>query len=239
MIMENNLIGKRFGRLIVVSKADDYISKKGSKRRRWRCKCDCGNEKDILEYNLLKGNTKSCGCLWKEKSQNGELRNTNKTINNKIREEDNIVFIKLSNSEKEMICNKDDWEKIRNSRWVLNHKGYARCAITKNGKKKTFFAHRMIIDAKKGEIVDHINRNRLDNRKENLRIVDARASATNRKLKDGNKSGYSGVYKKKKYCTAMITINGKWSLIGRYNTFEEAVLARRKAEKEIYGITSQ
>ena len=35
--------------------------------KRWRCRCDCGNEKIILQQSLTSGNTKSCGCLSKER----------------------------------------------------------------------------------------------------------------------------------------------------------------------------
>lgn len=57
-----DLRGKRFGRLVVIDKADcpDGMQKK---RRYWKCLCDCGNEK-IASTKLLKaGLTKSCGCL--------------------------------------------------------------------------------------------------------------------------------------------------------------------------------
>ena len=56
-----DLIGQRFGRLTVVSKAE---SKCG--RTTWHCKCDCGNERDILAISLTRGFTKSCGCLHNE-----------------------------------------------------------------------------------------------------------------------------------------------------------------------------
>lgn len=58
-----DLIGKRFGRLMVIAKAgkrsDRYIC--------WLCKCDCGNEIIVPGVSLKSGNTKSCGCLKKEK----------------------------------------------------------------------------------------------------------------------------------------------------------------------------
>lgn len=57
-----NLIGKRFGKLTVIKLS--YIEGKISK---WLCKCDCGNEKEILAKNLKKGRTLSCGCLAKQK----------------------------------------------------------------------------------------------------------------------------------------------------------------------------
>ena len=59
-----DLIGQRFGRLVVIEKLP---SKKG--KSVWRCKCDCGNTKDVPSTYLTTGDTKSCGCLFKEKSK--------------------------------------------------------------------------------------------------------------------------------------------------------------------------
>lgn len=56
-----NLIGQRFNKLIVVEKAEDYISPKGKHESKWLCKCDCGNEKIIRQSDLRSGRTKSCG----------------------------------------------------------------------------------------------------------------------------------------------------------------------------------
>jgi hypothetical protein len=58
-----NLVGKRFGRLIVVSKTD----KRSFGHVVWRCRCDCGKYNDVLTGNLTDGNTKSCGCFQKER----------------------------------------------------------------------------------------------------------------------------------------------------------------------------
>ena len=57
-----DLVGKRFGRLVVVS---FYMT---GKRRQaiWDCVCDCGNTKRVDRGNLISGNTTSCGCLHKE-----------------------------------------------------------------------------------------------------------------------------------------------------------------------------
>lgn len=62
------LIGKRFGRLIVIG--FDCVKGK-SQNTYWKCKCDCGNEKIICGHLLMSGETKSCGCLYKEKMSNG------------------------------------------------------------------------------------------------------------------------------------------------------------------------
>ena len=55
-----DLTGKRYGKLLVVKRADNLDNKVA-----WLCKCDCGGEKIIKGKNLIKGWVKSCGCLWK------------------------------------------------------------------------------------------------------------------------------------------------------------------------------
>ena len=56
-------VGQRFGRLINVSEAAPAYSPSGQKLRKWICKCDCGKTKLVLERNLARGQTRSCGCL--------------------------------------------------------------------------------------------------------------------------------------------------------------------------------
>ena len=65
-----DLTGQRFGRLTVLSRAEDYISPKGKKSSRWLCQCDCGNIKVILGSALKNRRTRSCGCIAKEKIGN-------------------------------------------------------------------------------------------------------------------------------------------------------------------------
>ena len=61
---KTNLIGQRFGRLTVISEAgrDKY------KNVLWHCKCDCGNEVNVVTQSLKGGTTKSCGCYKREKN---------------------------------------------------------------------------------------------------------------------------------------------------------------------------
>lgn len=61
-----DLVGKRFGRLVVLKRADDYFTKSGKKIKYWECVCDCGNKKNVRHANLQSGQTSSCGCLHKE-----------------------------------------------------------------------------------------------------------------------------------------------------------------------------
>lgn len=57
--MTLDLVGKRFGRLVVT----DFVYK--DRYPYYHCVCDCGNVKDVMGYSLTSGNTKSCGCLKK------------------------------------------------------------------------------------------------------------------------------------------------------------------------------
>ncbi len=59
-------IGKRFGYLTVVSFAGIHTSPGGTKRKMWKCRCDCGKEVVVAINNLKTGAQKSCGC-WKRK----------------------------------------------------------------------------------------------------------------------------------------------------------------------------
>lgn len=52
------MVGKRFGRLLVIGEAPHRNG-----RAYWHCKCDCGNEVDVMGKSLRRGDTKSCGCI--------------------------------------------------------------------------------------------------------------------------------------------------------------------------------
>ena len=64
--MINNLVGQKFGRLKVISRAEDNVSKSGYRTVIWNCICDCGNQVTVRGKSLKNGDSKSCGCLQKE-----------------------------------------------------------------------------------------------------------------------------------------------------------------------------
>ena len=231
--------GKRYGRLLVIELYEIKKESNGRNKVYWKCKCDCGNEKIVLGSSLESGATKSCGCYRNEQVAKSKLTTISEPYGaDRIEISGDIAYIKLTGTEDKMICDVDDLEKLKRSTWAKNAKGYARCRKKIDGKTKTVLAHRLIMSASDGQIVAHTNRNRLDNRKCNLRIVDIKANRVHSELKPQNDSGYAGVKKLKKLWVAMITIDGKYSIIGHYSTKEEAIKARRKAEKEIYGVYS-
>ena len=61
-----NVIGQRFGRLVVLEDNDVRVNASGRTRRYLKCRCDCGNICTIEKSKVLRGATKSCGCLAKE-----------------------------------------------------------------------------------------------------------------------------------------------------------------------------
>lgn len=61
----NDLTGKRFGRLVVVQRT----TPQGAKVLKWQCLCDCGNYTEVAGFLLIRGTTKSCGCLQQENRQ--------------------------------------------------------------------------------------------------------------------------------------------------------------------------
>lgn len=62
-----DLTGQRFGRLVVIGRADPPVDNQGAAR--WHCRCDCGNETDVVGYSLRREDTGSCGCLQKERTR--------------------------------------------------------------------------------------------------------------------------------------------------------------------------
>jgi len=76
MAKAKNLVGKKFGRLTVIERAENDKYKNAC----WLCQCECGNKKIIKGVNLVRGFTKSCGCLHKEKFRHVTHNLTNTRI---------------------------------------------------------------------------------------------------------------------------------------------------------------
>lgn len=57
-----DITGQRFGKLVVLGRGEDAVSKSGRHRIRWECKCDCGKTITAYSENLKSGKTTSCGC---------------------------------------------------------------------------------------------------------------------------------------------------------------------------------
>ena len=75
-----NEIGNTYGYLTVVERAEN--TKDG--KARWRCKCKCGNEVDVIGKHLRSGNTKSCGCYQRERAAQANMDRVGSLVGQKF-----------------------------------------------------------------------------------------------------------------------------------------------------------
>ena len=229
-----DIIGMRFGRLVVVSQAENRRKNGGKSVRRVNCTCDCGNTTVVDVGSLTSGNTRSCGCLFEEGCR--------KTKNHKTIEfvfhDDYVEGIMRSG--KRFLIDVEDYEKVKDYCWHIGtREGYIMARI-RGSKQQFILLHRLIMNPKPGEKVDHINHDPFDNRKCNLRIVTHQQNMMNTSPSKSNKSGCPGVwYRKKgrsiKRWIAYINVDKKMKHLGDYATYDEAVAVRKGAEKKYYG----
>lgn len=127
----------------------------------------------------------------------------------------------------------DDYSLLSARRWYLSPQGYAVC----NAKPKQQLMHRVVTRAQKGVHVDHINGNKLDNRKCNLRFASQSQNLCNRSAAARNTSGFKGVSVHR--CTgkwqARIQFQGKAKFLGCFVSASEAHAAYCVAAKDMHG----
>lgn len=225
---EPQLIGERFGRLVVVARAPDII-KSNRKVIRWECQCDCGNRSIVIHNNLIRGNTKSCGCIAKEVSKMMLKRYNRYDLSGEY-------GVGYTHKNEPFYFDLEDYDKIKGYCWSLDCHGYV--ATRLNHRKERIVMSRLIMDCPKNLFVDHIKGNSSlnDNRKENLRIVNVSQNGMNRKCSKTNTTGVTGIsYEKKsgKY-KAQIQANHKAIYLGTFQTLEEATRVRKEAEEKYF-----
>lgn len=224
-----DLTGQRFGRLVVQSRNFERTTNGKNYPVYWNCVCDCGNKVVVGRSGLKQGNTKSCGCLNREnRIRSG--KNNKKYIHFDMDSEEYGIGI-MNNGEK-FYFDKEDYDKIKDICWH-RQKGYVVGHL--NGPNVSL--HRYILGVEDNRVVDHINHNKLDNRKSNLRICTQSENAKNRTINKNNKSGYTGVSFCKRYgkWMARIKVNYKSITLGYYENINDAIEARKKAEIEYFG----
>lgn len=217
-----DLTGKRFGRLIVIKKAP----KLKSNTTRWECKCDCGNIIQTTRSSLIKGSSKSCGCYSKE------LNKIRSRKYNKFEKLNKYYIGYTTNTNDKFIIDEDDFDRVSKLCWNKNNQGYISTRLPNIG--KMILLHRFILENSNNK-VDHINRNRLDNRKENLRFVTSQQNCMNKSIQSNNHSGILGVYfeKTRNKWIAKITYNGKIHF-KRFEDINNAIKYRKELEKEYF-----
>lgn len=228
--VREDLIGQSFGALVVVGRADDYISANGTHYDKWKCQCECGNIIETRGSSLRGGHTKSCGCLQKRIA--GKISSkVNKKYNDYEIQEDYVIMY-TTKGEPFFIDIEDFW-KVKDYCWCKNKDGYLRGWIN----KKRMLLHRLIMNCPDNMVVDHINHDITDNRKNNLRILTHQQNMMNMKIHKNNTSGASGVKWNKLIgkWTADITINNERIYLGYFENFDDAIKARKEAEQKYFG----
>lgn len=140
--------------------------------------------------------------------------------------------IELSNNKKAVV-DREDYSLIKDYHWYYDH-GYVRSS---SFQKKTYL-HRLLLDAKHGQQVDHINGNPLDNRKRNLRVCSDLQNKWNTGVRrKNNKSGFKGVswHKPHQLWRATIVVDKKQISLGYYKEAKLAAVAYDSAAVKYFG----
>ncbi len=136
----------------------------------------------------------------------------------------------LRDGEKSRLSAKD-FARFKNHRWLKNADGYV-AHYLRIGKKATcVLLHRLVVKATKGQQVDHLNGDKLDNRRCNLRITSRTVNQLNSKLPSTNTSGYRGVTwnKRCKKWQSQFNRNGVFEYLGVFDDIKEAHEAYERA----------
>ena len=218
-----DLTGQRFGRLTV-----KHLLFKKNSRFYWLCICDCGNECVRQSYLLKnkKTKTKSCGCYVYEFAKS-------RKVYNEIIEHDDCIEIIINDSS--ALVDKEDYPKVKDYHWRI-HKNYAVTKVYSNSKSKSLWMHKVIMgNFDKGFDIDHINRNPLDNRKPNLRVVTHYQNKQNLGLNKNNSSGYRNISfdNKTGLYQASFCYKYKRYSVGMYKSLETAIQKLNAKRKRV------
>lgn len=127
-----------------------------------------------------------------------------------------------------LLFDEEDRELVESRTWHVMVSGYAATSWYENGRSRLQKLHRLIMgDPPPGYVTDHINRNKLDNRRSNLRFATYSESAFNRAQRRNAASGYKGVYRvpSGKWVARVHIINNGRKHLGYFDTPAEAARA--------------
>jgi nucleoid DNA-binding protein len=167
----------------------------------------------------------------------GEIRHTPEDPFNEIFIYKNEAYIRfydrIGNLKSEVcVIDSEDVEKVKNIKWRITH-GY--CSSRKLGVSIQNII--LGVETSFKMVVDHIDGNKLNNKKVNLRYCKFKENLRNKRVQSNNKSGYAGVWfePSKNWWRSYIKVDGKVINLGYHYLKTEAILAREKAEIEYFG----
>lgn len=205
-----DLTGEIFGNLQV--KKDMGKNKFGQSL--WLCKCACGNEITVPLCRLRSANLKSCGRC---RPNIYECKNC-------------IVQVTVADGRR-FVVDEVDLAIVEKKSWHITAQGY----VATDGNGKSTKLHNLILNPKVTELIDHINRNKLDNRRSNLRKCTKQQNCFNQGLRCTNTSGFKGVVfdKRRNAYYSRITHNGKTYHLGTFRADDIVLAAKAYNQKAI------
>ena len=207
-----DLTGKIFGQLTVIEKVI-VEHKPLDSSARWLCKCECGTTKIVRASSLTQGDTKSCG--------------HKKEYNTYVFKGDTGYC--TVNSGKTFIFSKNDYNIIKNYTWYIRN-GYP---VSNMGDKHVTL-HILILGELENFVVDHIDRNKLNNTRSNLRHATVSLNIAN-SVRYENKVGHRGIILNHGSYYAVIKHQNIRYNLGRFKKLEDAITARKAAELKYFG----
>lgn len=203
---DKDITGQRFGRLTAIEPVRESADEPGQ-RKLWKCRCDCGNTKAVYYWNLMTGHTRSCGCL-RSPDLTGQR------------------FGMLT------VLRRSDRTAPRGKRRVLLWECRCDCGAI------TYKATDVLTNDALNSCARCASRHAVKAAREAAGYIEGTqvSRIRDRKLTAANSSGVRGVYfeKKSNKWRARLRFKGKIMDFGSYERFEDAVEARREAEKEYF-----
>jgi hypothetical protein len=212
----------------------------------------CGITSEEIRH-MLTGNNKFnmelCNRHYRQLCREGKITNPEKPpirssheLNEYILYDDYAEVCLYNTKSEEVARAKIDIENIticKQYKWRLKNDGYVVTTTKTNElpRKTTKYIHRWIMSEPDSKVIDHINHDKLDNRKCNLRVCTQTENSQNKQLTDRNKSGCLGVSWSKvmNKWYARINVNGENVYLGYFTNKEDAIKVRKEAEQKYFG----
>lgn len=224
---KEDLTGRAFGRWLVLGQAEDYVDKNGNHSAMWRCKCSCdnGTEKNVSQRNLKSGKSQSCGCLHNEMMSKNF--STHKMTGSRL------YYIWKGMKARCYIESHSRYEQYGArgitvcDEWRDDFKAFSDWAI-ENGYDENALRNECTLERK------DVNGNYSP---ENCCWANATTQCINQNLRKDNKTGIKGINwdKQSHRWQAQLQINKKKVLNEFFDNFDDAVKARKDAERKYFG----
>ena len=234
-----DLTGKRFGSWTVIG-----LESANGWRLRWRCACDCGNERIMRGDGLKRAGENGYCNECKPKNAVIDISSLSADEQDRIRDRSDGLYKNTFITDGETaygytsdgrayVLDAKNVEKASHYCWIVKGRGYV-TALVKN--KERYLHNYLLENYETGMYVDHINLDKLDNRETNFRVCSLQQNAFNQGKPRTNTSGIKGVRK---------LADGTWHAVicfcqtgihlGNYSTADEAGAAYDFAAKVLFG----